>query len=436
MSLDYTVIGATVLSSVVLLGWLFCWMMHAVSICFGLRHLYKSVATKQDDIGDEALPGVSIIKPLTGVDRNLKENLDTFFNQDYPEYELLFSVPNDNDPAILVVKSLIESYPKVDAKLFIGTRDVGSNGKINNMVRPYEAAKFNNIVISDTGIKTTPTTLREMVSCLKPDVGLVLQMPYCASRKGFGAVYQQVYFGTMQARNCLSANACNINCSTGMSCLLRREVLDKAGGLAPFGKYLAEDHFIAEAIRKQGHKVVLSSLPALQNSGNCNISDFHKRLVRWAKLRMTLLPTLIVLEPLGESVIQGAAASLAAGYLLDMSPLAFFIGHLLTWFLIDYFLIRIVQNGPLPFSKFEFLAAWLFREFTAPYILLQGHMTHHVVWRNRKYRVKWGGEVERIPEPGEEKLLQQQQKAREGDDVTLLADKRVVQALQTVAVTS
>ena len=38
----------------------------------------------------------------------------------------------------------------------------------------------------------TPTTLREMVICLKPDVGLVLQMPYCAPRKGFGAVYQQV----------------------------------------------------------------------------------------------------------------------------------------------------------------------------------------------------------------------------------------------------
>ncbi|RUS90165.1 hypothetical protein EGW08_002044 [Elysia chlorotica] len=353
------------------------------------------------------------------------------------QYELLFSVPDDYDPAILVVKSLIESYPKVDAKLFIGARDVGSNGKINNMVRPYEAAKFNNIVISDTGIKTTPTTLREMVSCLKPDVGLVLQMPYCAPRKGFGAVYQQVYFGTMQARNCLSANACNINCSTGMSCLLRREVLDQAGGLAPFGKYLAEDHFIAEGIRKQGYKVVLSTLPALQNSGNCGISDFHKRLVRWAKLRMTLLPTLILLEPLGESVIQGAAASLAAGYLLDISPLAFFIGHLLIWFLSDYILLRIVQNGPLPFSKFEFLAAWLFRETMAPYILIQGHMTTHVMWRDRKYRVKWGGEVERIPELGEtieDKV--EKFSADSGNVATQRSSKKMVEVLNCVAVTS
>ncbi|GFR97179.1 ceramide glucosyltransferase [Elysia marginata] len=352
-------------------------------------------------------------------------------------FELLFSVPDDNDPAILVVKSLIESFPKVDAKLFIGAREVGSNGKINNMVRPYEAAKFNIIVISDTGIKTTPTTLREMVSCLRPEVGLVLQMPYCAPRKGFGAVYQQVYFGTMQARNCLSANACNINCSTGMSCLLRRDVLDKAGGLAPFGKYLAEDHFIADGIRKQGYKVVLSTLPALQNSGNCEISDFHKRLVRWAKLRMTLLPTLILLEPLGESVIQGAAASLAAGYLLDMSPLAFFIGHLLLWFLSDYILIRIVQNGPLPFSKFEFLAAWLFRETMAPYIILKGHMTHHVVWRDRKYRVKWGGEVERIPLPGDDVQEKKEECKKASSSVTVQrSGKKMMEVLNSVAVTS
>lgn len=55
----------------------------------------------------------------------------------------------------------------------------------------------------------------------------------------------------MQARNCLSANAVNINCSTGMSSLFRRDVLEAAGGLHMFAKYLAEDHFIAEAIRSQ-----------------------------------------------------------------------------------------------------------------------------------------------------------------------------------------
>ncbi|CAL1543959.1 unnamed protein product [Lymnaea stagnalis] len=391
MTVDHFAIGATVIAIAVIIGWFISWFIHTISICFGVRHLYKKL---EPVIPKEELPGVSIIKPLTGVDINLKSNLETFFTQDYPKYELLFSVQDDNDPAILVVKSLIDSYPKVDAKLFIGLKNVGPNGKINNMICPYEAAIYNNIVISDTGIKMTPNTLYEMVHCLKPDVGLVLQMPYCATRKGFGAVYQQVYFGTMQARNCLSANAVNINCSTGMSSLLRREVLDKAGGLAEFGKYLAEDHFMAQAIRAQGFKVVLATTPALQNSGNCSISEFHNRLTRWAQLRMSMLPTLIFLEPVGESVVLGVLTSWAANFLLDVSPLAFFLGHFLLWFLSDYILFRIVENGPLPFSKFEFVVAWLLREFLSPYILLMGHLKDHVVWRNQKYKIQWGGIVQ------------------------------------------
>ena len=36
------------------------------------------------------------------------------------QYELLFCIEEDIDPAIMVVQSLIEKYPKVDAQVFIG----------------------------------------------------------------------------------------------------------------------------------------------------------------------------------------------------------------------------------------------------------------------------------------------------------------------------
>jgi len=391
MTVDYSAIGATILAIIVVVGWCVSWLIHTLSLVYGLKHLYKKL---EPAIPVDKQPGVSIIKPLTGVDTNLKENLETCFTQKYPNYEILFCVQDDNDPAILVVKSLIESYPKVDAKLFIGQKNVGPNGKINNMVSGYEAAKYDLIIISDTGIKMTPTSIYDMVWSLAPDIGLVLQMPYCATRKGFGAVYQQVYFATMQARNCLSANAVNINCSTGMSSLLRRDVLDKAGGLKEFGKYLAEDHFIAEAVRKQGYKVVLSTTPALQNSGNTSLTEFHKRLVRWSQLRISMVPTLIVLEPVGESIVLGVFSSWAANFLLDISPLAFLLSHLLVWFLFDYILFRVVENGPLPFSKFEYVVAWLLREVMSPYIILLSHLNSHVMWRNKKYRIKWGGLVD------------------------------------------
>ena len=64
-------------------------------------------------------------------------------------------------------------------------------------------------------------------------------------------IFFQVFFGTMQARNALSANSVGINCSTGMSSLFRREIVEAAGGLPSFAKYLAEDHFIAIETTKQ-----------------------------------------------------------------------------------------------------------------------------------------------------------------------------------------
>ena len=93
----------------------------------------------------------------------------------------------------------------------------------------------------------------------------------------------------------------------------------------------------------RGYKVVLSTTPALQNSGNTSLTEFHKRLVRWSQLRISMVPTLIVLEPVGESIVLGVFSSWAANFLLDISPLAFLLSHLLVWFLFDYILFRVVE---------------------------------------------------------------------------------------------
>ncbi|XP_060583307.1 ceramide glucosyltransferase-B-like [Ruditapes philippinarum] len=373
-------------------GWLLTWFIHTVALIYGIRKLHKP----SPQISPEDLQGVSIIKPLVGVDSNLYYNLETFFNIKYPAYELLFSVHDEQDPAIMIVQKLIERYPKVDAKLFIGMKYVGPNGKVNNMMKPFEACKYDLVNISDSSIKASPEVLMDMVGHMTADTGLVLQMPFCCDRKGFAAIYEKVFFGTMQARNMLTAIALGINCSTGMSSMIRKEIVERAGGLQHFAQYLAEDFFLAHQTVQQGFKVKLSNMLAMQNSGAYSVDHFHQRLTRWGRLRVATVPTLLVLEPLSECILQGLLISWCVEYLFGLSSMAFFLMHVLVWFLVDYTLLNICQNGPLPFSKFEFLCAWLFRECTSSYLSLKGHFSSAIVWRHRKYRLRWGGTIEEI----------------------------------------
>lgn len=78
-------------------------------------------------------------------------------------------------------------------------------------------------------------------------------------------------------------------------------------------------------------------------------------VARWSQLRISMVPTLIVLEPLGESVLIGCVASLATNCLFDVSPLAFFLLHLLAWFLFDYILFRVVE---VSYRPSHFVVVW------------------------------------------------------------------------------
>ncbi|KPL96858.1 ceramide glucosyltransferase-like protein [Sarcoptes scabiei] len=342
---------------------------------------------------ENSLPGVSIIKPLLGIDQNLYSNMETFFLLNYPKFELLFCVQDEKDAVIGCVRSLIEKYPKIDARLFIGGLKVGVNPKINNMQPAYIASKYGLILVSDA---VQPDTLLDMVGVMKNDVALVHQMPFVCDRKGFPAVLEKVYFGTAHARIYLSADFLRINCSTGMSALMRKDLLDEVGGIAAFGQYLAEDFFFAKSFTDRGWKLRISTQPAWQNANTADIETFRKRITRWAKLRIAMIPHMILLEPLSECFVLGALASWAISHLSQVDPFAIYLFHILLWFLLDYFLLSIIQKSSLTFSKIDFVIAWLSRELFALALFTRALWEPDIQWRAGTYRLKWGGIAEEV----------------------------------------
>lgn len=391
-----------VLAGGVLVFWVGFWLVHVIGIVYGYRRLHRRRGVEGAG-AESGAAGVSILKPLVGnpMDPNLMTNLETFFTMQYPKYELLFCIQEEGDPSIMVVQQLMKKHPHVDASFFIGGKEVGVNPKINNMQPGYMAAKHELLLVSDSGVMMKEDTLSDMVAHMTPDVGIVHQMPFCCDRKGWPAILEKVYFGTGHARmylflGLLDALRLRVNCCTGMSCLMRKKVLDEAGGISAFGIYLAEDYFFAKFIQDRGWGIRIASQPAWQNSGTCRVKTFLSRLTRWCKLRVAMVPHTILLEPFSECMLLGLVASWAGTVLLRADYLTFFLFHTLTWSLADWVMLNIVQNGPPPFTKFEFVISWLFREVSALFIFLHALWNPVISWRNSSFKLRWFGVAEPI----------------------------------------
>lgn len=365
------------------------YIIHLIALLYSRYRLHHRVKPNGD------LPGVSVIKPLVGYDDNLRSNVQSFFTQPYHKFELLFCVHSREDPAVDVVRELMRRYPKVDARIFFGGENVGLNPKINNMMPAYKSAKYPLILISDSAITMLPDSMLDMVTSMEsdPKMALVTQMPYCKDRPGFAAAVEQVYFGTSHGRIYLAGNCMSFVCSTGMSSMMRKSCLDECGGIAAFGSYLAEDYFFGRHLADRGYRSAISTNPALQNGARTSLDSFFDRICRWIKLRIAMLPHIILVEPLQDCFPSGIIISLALKCVLGFNPTTVFALHVVFWFSMDYMLMNSIQNGDLPFSTWTFAAAWAFREASAPFIFAMAICQPNIKWRHNTFRLDWGGRI-------------------------------------------
>ena len=234
-----------------------------------------------------ALPPVTILKPLKGLDDGLERNLRSFFRQDYPGYELILGAPDAGDPALEVARRVASEFPGVRAKVVVGSETLCPNPKMNLLAGLARHASHGLYLISDSNIEADPGYLRDLVAHLhRPGVGLVSSLFRGTAARGLGGALESLQLNTFVMGGVSATHLrLGLPCVVGKSMLFRREDLELVGGFAHLGNHLAEDQICGEEMAARGRGVVVSGRLIDNVLGRRTVRQFLDRHLRWCRIR-------------------------------------------------------------------------------------------------------------------------------------------------------
>lgn len=230
-------------------------------------------------------PSASVLKPVRGVDFASYENFVSFCRQDYPEYELLFAVNDESDAAVPLVRQLMTEFPERPIRLLIGAEQIGSNKKVNKLVRLAREAANSTLVLTDGDVRVSPNFLREVVAPLSDaNTGAVTCLYRAVAQRSFWAELESLGTATDFAPSVLMANWLEgVRFGLGAAIATSKQWIEKIGGLEPIASMHSDDYELGYRIAKAGGTVRLSREVVATMYPAESFAGFWHHQIRWAR---------------------------------------------------------------------------------------------------------------------------------------------------------
>jgi ceramide glucosyltransferase len=350
---------------------------------------FRADARKQfSSIPDHAhLPPVSVLKPVHGLETRLKEKIESFFQQDYPGYEILFAADEANDGALDVVREVCARYPHIPSRVLV-TGTPWPNPVVYAFHRMAEAAAHDILVTTDSDVEVDPRYLREIVPpLLDPQVGMVTCLYRGKNAAGFFSGLTAIGMSVEMTAGVLVANLLEgMKFGLGPTTVVRKDSLASIGGYTALRDYIAYDFAIGNLMAKVGYRVVLSGHIIDHVVDQKGFRHMWQNQLRWAQTTRYSRPKghfgsgLIFAMPYG---ILGLLAAAALGHwgIAALFLAVAVLNRLAEAWMVGWMVVRDPQIRRAP---------WLYplRDLLGFAVWFASYLRLRYVWRDSRFELK------------------------------------------------
>lgn len=302
------------------------YVIYIIAGLFSLAFLAYSLATlfvknhqPSGLLKDKNYPKVSILKPLKNLDDGIEENLESFLNIEYPEFEIFFAVDKINDPIVKIIKKIQKKYPEIDSKIIATGHCNQYNPKVHKLSIMEKKSTGDLLWINDSNVRVESGVLLGLVNeYLLNDTKLIFSPIHATGDKTIGSIIENSYINLFLSGNVILAwKLFKQHIIVGKSILFERKTLEHLGGFSYFRDYLAEDFMMGEIYKACRFPIATNYVWVTNINSSTTIRGFFSRMSRWAKLRFRLKPYFylfeILLNPIAITIITLSVLGLKNG---------------------------------------------------------------------------------------------------------------------------
>uniref|UniRef100_A0A7V6DP07 Glycosyltransferase n=1 Tax=Desulfobacca acetoxidans TaxID=60893 RepID=A0A7V6DP07_9BACT len=329
-------------------------------------------------------PGITVLKPVKGLDEDSRECLQSFLIQDYQPYQVLFGVADAADPVVPLLKELRRQVPPGRLEIIFCPEALGHNPKVSILRQLEPHARYDILVVADGDVKVGPDFLGRMAAALQePGAGLV-SCPYRAGpSRSLGSWLEALTISADFIPSVATADYVEgIHFALGAAMALTRPGLKAIGGFAALSDYLADDYQLGWRIHQAGFQVKL--LPYVVETVNPRLSfrEYLAHQLRWVRTYRVCRPKGYFAYGITHTLVFGlilVLASKLAPWALGLAAAALILRFGLAW------CSEVVcLGGALTLPAFCLVPV---KDLLAFGLWLASFLGNTVVWKGRRFRL-------------------------------------------------